>query len=211
MYSVSYSVGLLTGIRMKTEPNGSDIDKYLYMQGFANGVDSTSILIDQKEADKIVRTYFQKKQLEVRKKMEEDQAKKAETTHADYKKANEEFLAANKSKEGVVTTDSGLQYQVLKEGSGESPKATDKVRVHYHGTLSDGTIFDSSVDRGQPSEFRLNQVIKGWTEGLQLMKKGAKYKFFIPQELAYGHRPSGKVKPFSALTFEVELLDINPK
>ena len=105
-----------------------------------------------------------------------------------------------------------MQYIVLKEGSGESPKATSKVKVHYHGTLTDGTVFDSSVDRKKPSEFFLNQVIKGWTEGLQLMKPGAKYKFFIPQELAYGAAPrSEKIKPFMPLIFDVELIEVLKK
>ncbi len=120
------------------------------------------------------------------------------------------FLEENKSKAGVITTDSGLQYVVLKEGKGENPVATSKVKVHYHGTLIDGTVFDSSVDRGKPSEFMTNRVIKGWTEGLQLMNVGAKYRFFIPQELAYGAFPrqGGKITPFASLIFEVELLEI---
>ena len=120
------------------------------------------------------------------------------------------FLEVNRSKEGVQTTDSGLQYIVLKEGSGDKPKAISKVKVHYHGTSLDGTVFDSSVDKGVPSEFFVNQVIKGWTEGLQLMSVGSKYKFFIPQELAYGAFPhqGSPIKPFSALIFEVELLEI---
>lgn len=123
--------------------------------------------------------------------------------------AGEKFLEENAKKEGIKTTDSGLQYEVLKEGEGEQPAATDVVEVHYHGTLIDGTVFDSSVDRGEPTSFPLNRVIPGWTEGVQLMKEGAKYRFYVPQDLAYGERGAGAdIKPFSTLIFEVELLDI---
>lgn len=121
-----------------------------------------------------------------------------------------EFLAENSSAEGVKTTDSGLQYKVLKEGSGtEHPAANDRVRVHYHGTLIDGTVFDSSVARGQPIDFGLNQVIKGWTEGLQLMVVGEKTRLFIPSDLAYGDRGAGAIAPGSVLIFDVTLLGIN--
>lgn len=121
-----------------------------------------------------------------------------------------EFLTQNKSKEGVITTASGLQYQVLTQGDGTvHPKASDTVTVHYHGTLIDGTVFDSSVDRGEPIAFPLNRVIKGWTEGVQLMLVGDKYRFFIPSELAYGNRTTGKIGGGSVLIFDVELLKIN--
>jgi len=120
----------------------------------------------------------------------------------------EAFLKANGSKEGVKTTESGLQYLIQKEGTGASPSATDKVSVHYHGTLIDGTVFDSSVDRGKPSEFGVNRVISGWTEGLQLMKKGGKSRFFIHPKLAYAESDRGKIPPNSTLIFDVELLDI---
>lgn len=120
------------------------------------------------------------------------------------------FLAENAEREGVVTTGTGLQYEVISEGDGASPTAEDTVRVHYHGTLIDGTVFDSSVDRGEPAEFPLNRVISGWTEGVQLMKVGSKYKFYIPSDLAYGPRATGSIKPNSTLIFEVELLDIAP-
>lgn len=119
------------------------------------------------------------------------------------------FLAANAKKDGVKATESGLQYQVVSEGNGAKPAATDKVRVHYTGTLLDGTEFDSSVRRGEPAEFMLNQVIPGWTEGLQLMNVGSKYRFFIPAELAYGARGAGEaIGPNSTLIFDVELLDV---
>lgn len=123
--------------------------------------------------------------------------------------AGEAFLAENAKKEGVKTTPSGLQYEVITAGDGPKPKATDEVTVHYHGTLIDGTVFDSSVERGEPTSFPLNRVIPGWTEGVQLMPQGAKYKFFIPYDLAYGERSTGPhIKPYSALVFEVELLEI---
>lgn len=120
-----------------------------------------------------------------------------------------DFLTKNKAEEGVVETASGLQYQVLQQGEGtEHPTASSKVKVHYHGSLLDGTVFDSSVDRGEPISFGLNQVISGWTEGVQLMVIGDKFKFFIPSELGYGNRAAGKISPGSLLIFEVELLEI---
>ena len=128
--------------------------------------------------------------------------------YGETKAQGEEFLAANKLREGVITTESGLQYEVIKEGKGPKPTADSKVKVHYHGTLIDGTVFDSSVDRGEPIEFNLNQVIKGWTEGVQLMPVGSKYKFYIPQDLGYGSRAAGQIPPYSTLIFEVELLGI---
>ena len=125
-------------------------------------------------------------------------------------RAGDAFLADNQQKEGVQTTDSGLQYQVLKAGTGTiHPKASDKVTVHYHGTLLDGSVFDSSVERGETIQFGLNQVIKGWTEGLQLMVEGEKTRFFIPARLAYGNRAVGSIPPGSVLIFEVELFRIN--
>lgn len=120
----------------------------------------------------------------------------------------EEFLEANKAKEGVKVTESGLQYEVIKMGKGKKPAATDRVKVHYHGTLIDGTVFDSSVERGEPASFGLNQVISGWTEGLQLMPVGSKFRFYIPSELGYGERQAGSIPPYSVLIFEVELLSI---
>ncbi len=124
-------------------------------------------------------------------------------------KAGQEFLEANKTKKGVVALPSGLQYQVLTEGKGNKPSATDTVKCHYHGTLIDGTIFDSSVQRGQPAKFPLNMVIKGWTEGVQLMPEGSKWRFFIPADLGYGDRQvSAQIGPNSALVFDVELLEI---
>ncbi len=125
-------------------------------------------------------------------------------------KEGQDFLAANKNKPGVIETPSGLQYEVMTEGTGDKPKDTDKVKCHYHGTLINGTIFDSSVQRGQPATFPLNQVIKGWTEGVQLMSVGSKWRFFIPPHLGYGDRQVGPtIGPNTTLIFEVELLGIN--
>ena len=132
------------------------------------------------------------------------------TTPAENKAAGEKFLAANGQVAGVVTTASGLQYQVFTEGTGASPKATDNVTVHYKGTTIDGKEFDSSYSRGEPATFPLNRVIAGWTEGVQLMKEGAKYRFFIPSNLAYGERGAGRdIGPNAALIFDVELIKIN--
>jgi FKBP-type peptidyl-prolyl cis-trans isomerase len=141
----------------------------------------------------------------INKELEERQRKQASAE----KEAGEKFLAENKVKDGVVTTASGLQYKVITMGTGVKPSATETVKVHYHGTLIDGTVFDSSVQRGEPIEFPLNRVIKGWTEGLQLMPVGSKFIFYIPSDLAYGEAsPSPLIKPNSTLIFEVELLDV---
>jgi FKBP-type peptidyl-prolyl cis-trans isomerase FklB len=206
--TVSYTLGLDMAYKLKG--NFDDINIDLYVQGVKNGMDSTNILIESSKIDSILRTYFQKKQLEMRKKKQNEALKKAEEEFGEVKAEGEKFLEKNKSAKGVKVTESGLQYIVLKEGTGNSPTAISTVKVHYHGTLIDGTVFDSSVDKGKPAEFAVNRVIKGWTEGLQLMKVGAKYKFFIPQELAYGANPrrGGKIRPFDMLIFEVELLEI---
>ena len=197
--SVSYAVGLSMSSQLK---NGfEDVNEEILIQAIRNGLDSTNLLLDSKDIQKTIQTYFQKKQ--------EENKKKELAKFEVYKKEGIAFLEANKTQEGVKTTKSGLQYIVLKEGKGKKAKTTDRVKVHYHGTTVDGTVFDSSVDRGTPSEFGVTQVIKGWTEGLQLMKVGSKYKFFIPQELAYGANPRpGIIKPYMALIFEVELLEI---
>jgi len=141
-------------------------------------------------------------------KMEKLQEEKLKKDFAPNIEAGQKFLAENKTKEGVQVTPSGIQYKVLVEGKGPKPSATDRVKVHYHGTLLDGTVFDSSVQRGEPATFGLNQVISGWTEAIQLMPVGSKWIIYIPENLAYGARQSGAIPPFSTLTFEVELLDI---
>jgi FKBP-type peptidyl-prolyl cis-trans isomerase FkpA len=206
--SVSYAVGLSMSGQLKS--NFSEVNKSILAQGIRNGLDSTNLLIDAKDMQEVLSGYFKKKQ---QAQMEEQQAaasKAAEVKFGENKKAGEDFLEANKSKKGVKTTESGIQYIVLNEGSGEKPAGPmTKVKVHYHGTNIEGNIFDSSVDRGTPATFGLNQVIKGWTEGVQLMNEGAKYKFFIPQELAYGAQQKGEnIKPFSTLIFEIELLEV---
>jgi len=146
------------------------------------------------EANKFIGEYFQKL---------------TEEKGAVVKIEGEKFLEENKKKTGVTTTESGLQYAVIKMGDGPKPTATDKVKTHYHGTLTNGTVFDSSVDRGEPVEFPVNGVIKGWTEALQLMPVGSKWKLFIPYSLAYGERAAGpQIPAYSALVFEVELLEI---
>jgi len=206
--TVSYVIGLDMAFKLKQ--NFAEVDEDLFLQGFMNGIDSTDILIENNKIEGIIRDFFQKKQLGQQEKQKAEAIKKLEEEFADVKSEGVEFLGVNRSKENVQTTESGLQYIVLKEGSGDKPTADSKVKVHYHGTSIDGTVFDSSVDRGKPSEFFANQVIKGWTEGLQLMKVGSKFKFFVPQELAYGAFPrqGGPIKPFETLIFEVELLDI---
>ena len=206
--TVSYSLGI--DIASKLKANFPEIDKDLFIQGVLNGIDSTNILITPENTESILRKFFQKKQEEAQKKQKEEATKKVEAEFADVKAEGVKFLEENKANKDVKVTASGLQYIVLKEGKGEKPVETSTVKVHYHGTLIDGTVFDSSVDRGTPAEFPVNRVIKGWTEGLQLMSVGSKYKFFIPQELAYGAFPreGGPIKPFMPLIFEVELLEV---
>ena len=205
--SLSYAIGM--DVARNVQTNVSEMNKDLFLQGFTSVLDSTDLLINKDDVQGILSAYFQKKQQLDREKQQADAIANAEEQFNDVKVAGEKFLEENKTKEGVKVTESGLQYIIMKEGTGEKPTAASKVRVHYHGTLIDGTVFDSSVERGEPTEFGVTQVIKGWTEGLQLMPVGSKYKFFIPQDLAYGFQQRGeKIKPFSALVFEVELIDI---
>ena len=206
--SVSYALGM--DIARNVESNLGEINDELFYQGYLNGLDSTKVLIDKNLVQNILQKFFQKKREEMMKKQQEEAESKAEAQYGELKAAGEKFLQNNLTNNpDVLTTESGLQYIVLKEGTGKQPSETSKVKVHYHGTTIDGTVFDSSVDRGEPSTFGVNQVIKGWTEGLQLMKEGAKYKFFIPQDLAYGFQQRGQhIKPFSTLIFEVELLEV---
>jgi len=194
--SVSYLMGVNIGNSLGKEMSEANFE--LIIQGFRDAV-AKGRLVCQDSTDMVLSMYFQEKAMN--KQAEED--KKSEV----YKVAGDKFLADNGKKQGVVTTASGLQYQVMKEGDGVHPTAESTVKVHYHGTTIEGIVFDSSVERGEPIEFPLNQVIPGWTEGVQLMSKGAKYKFFIPQELAYGSSsPTPVITPYSCLVFEVELL-----
>lgn len=173
------------------------ISKDNLLAGFVAGVIGKGGLMTMEEAT----TYSQKA-------METIRDKALAEKYADNKAAGEKFLAENKTKEGIHTTESGLQYKVITEGKGEIPTAESKVKVNYKGTLIDGTEFDSSYKRNEPTTFRADQVIKGWTEALTLMPVGSKWELYIPQELAYGSRESGQIKPFSALIFEVELVGI---
>jgi FKBP-type peptidyl-prolyl cis-trans isomerase FkpA/FKBP-type peptidyl-prolyl cis-trans isomerase FklB len=197
--SASYALGLANGegfaTSLKTVP-GKPIDIDLLLAGMEQGLksDTGSYKMTITEAQGFIQTYF------LRVQTEELDGIKAEA---------QKFLDDNKTKAGVITTESGLQYQVVTEGDGEKPTAEDRVKVHYVGTLLDGTEFDSSYSRGEPAEFALNGVIRGWTEGIQIMPVGSKYIFWIPSDLAYGDRGMGQdIKPGSTLKFEVELLDI---
>lgn len=199
--SVSYSIGMNMVTNIKKDFSECNFDAFV--EGVKAAMSDTNYIIKPEETQAIVAAYFQKKQAAAQAEQNKDAEK--------IKEEGLKFLAENKNKDGVITTESGLQYIVLKEGTGKQPTATSNVEVHYHGTTPDGTVFDSSVQRGESISFGLNQVIKGWTEGVQLMKEGAKYKFFIPQELAYGAnpRPGGPIKPYMPLVFEVELIKIN--
>jgi len=197
---VSYMVGMDVGKGLSSIKD--EIDMAVVIQALQASVKGDKTALTQEEALKIRQDFMTKLQA---KRAAEEKAK-AETN----KKAGDEFLAKNKGKKGVNTTPSGLQYEVLKAGTGPKPKDTDTVQVHYTGTLLDGTKFDSSVDRGEPATFPLKGVIPGWTEGLQLMPVGSKYKFYIPSNLAYGENGPGPIGPNAVLTFEVELLKIVP-
>ena len=193
MEKLSYALGMVIGHNLK----GMGV-KNLSQDDFGKAMNDvltnqTTSLTDQ-EAQKIVGDFLQKQQEEATREIREE---------------GERFLAENAKKEGVVVLPSGLQYTVLTEGTGAQPKATDRVKCHYEGTLTNGQIFDSSYRRGEPAVFPLNGVIAGWTEGVQLMKEGAKYRFFIPYNLAYGERGAGQaIPPYAALVFDVELISI---
>jgi FKBP-type peptidyl-prolyl cis-trans isomerase len=198
--SLSYAIGMrLHDIYMGDRLN-EETDSTIVKSAFADMVGGTAILTAEQE-EQVIMAFFTKKQEEQQK----EQAKQYESTKAE----GENFLAANAKRPEVKTTESGLQYEVITEGKGPKPSETDVVKVHYKGTLIDGTVFDSSYDRGEPAEFPLNGVIKGWTEGLQLMSVGSKYKLYIPYQLGYGERGAGgTIQPYSALIFDVELLEI---
>jgi FKBP-type peptidyl-prolyl cis-trans isomerase FklB len=194
MDSVSYSLGVLLGKNLQQQ--GVDkVDAATLAAAISDVMGNQPLKIDANEANRIVQNF-----------MQAQQSKKYEKTIAEGKT----FLDNNAKRQGVTTLPSGLQYEVMKAGTGRKPLANEKVSVHYHGTLMDGTVFDSSVDRGQPATFGVTQVIQGWVEALQLMPEGSKWKLFIPYNLAYGERAAGaKIGPYSTLIFEVELLKIN--
>ena len=206
--SVSYAIGVNMANQMNK--NFAEVKEEFFIKGFKDGMDSTTVLLIQERfTSAVIRTYSLKEQERKEKLKKQQMSESNMSKFGHIKKEGEEFLAKNKTKKGVVTTASGFQYQIIKEGNGNSPIATDKIKVHYHGTTVDGVVFDSTIERNKPYELRVNQFVKGFSEGLKLMKVGSKYKFFIPQELAYGPQQRGEIiKPFSALVFEVELLEI---
>jgi FKBP-type peptidyl-prolyl cis-trans isomerase len=204
--NISYSLGFSMGSRFVRDGLGIDLD--IFQEGMKDGFTGSKQLLNEEEMQKTMMDLQQKmmakRQTERMKEMEE-RKNQGEAN----KEKGETFLEANKAKEGVTALESGLQYKILKKGTGPSPKATDTVKCHYRGTTIDGKEFDSSYKRGEPATFALNRVIKGWTEGLQLMKEGGKWEFYIPSEMAYGERGSGPhIGPNEVLIFEVELLGI---
>ena len=190
---VSYSIGINVATSIKSEGLDS-INSFYISKGFQDVFENKDLAINIEESNKIIGEYFNKKQDAKNQRLAID---------------SKIFLEQNKQKDGVMITESGLQYLILSEGRGNNPTLNDNVTVHYHGTLIDGTIFDSSVDRKQPATFPLNGVIPGWQEALQMMSVGSKWKIFIPSELAYGESGAGAIGPNSTLIFEVELLSIN--
>lgn len=193
MDKISYALGLGIGHQLKSM-NIENFSIEDFTRSISDVMNDKPTEINARDAQMMLNEYFAKK--------EQEQAQQA---IADGKV----FLEENGKREGVITTKSGLQYEVLTEGTGKQPKATDKVRCHYCGTLIDGTKFDSSYDRNEPADFGLNQVIPGWTEGVQLMKEGAKYRFYIPYLLGYGERGAGQsIPPYSTLIFDVELIKV---
>jgi FKBP-type peptidyl-prolyl cis-trans isomerase FklB len=196
--TISYIIGHDIGNNLKT--NEIEVNPDIFNAGVKNGLVGNDSLLSTEETTKVMTTFQQE--------MMAKRDQKA-TQDATFEKAKGlAFLDENKKKEGVIELPSGLQYKVITEGSGDNPTAEDVVEVHYTGKLIDGTVFDSSVERGQPVKFPLNGVIPGWTEGLQLMKPGAKYMFYIPSSLAYGDRGTGPIPGGATLIFEVELLSI---
>ena len=200
MDKLSYALGIRIGTQLR-DLGASQLVAEDFAQAVKDMIDGRQPAINQQEAQTLVNQFIQ--EAETRKHAE--MAAKG----AKVKAEGEDFLKANQTAEGVITLPSGLQYKVLKEGSGKKPKATDQVKCHYEGTLIDGTVFDSSYRRGEPAVFPLNGVIAGWTEGVQLMSEGAKFRFFIPFNLAYGENGAGNsIPPYAALIFDVELIEV---
>lgn len=193
MEKISYALGLGIGQQLKSM-NIENFDIKEFSRSIEDVMAGRETDMTAREAQVMLSEYFQKKE---KQQAEENIAK------------GKAYLEENGKREGVITTKSGLQYEVLTEGTGKSPKATDKVRCHYEGRLTDGSVFDSSYQRGEPADFGLNQVIAGWTEGVQLMKEGAKYRFHIPYLLGYGERGAGaSIPPYATLVFDVELIKV---
>jgi FKBP-type peptidyl-prolyl cis-trans isomerase FklB len=200
---VSYGMGLVLGERMSNDLPDLQMDQFL--QGIQHGHagDDATKRMTRDEIQQALMTYQQQ--------LQEEQSKQVEELASKNKEAGKTFLAENGKRDGVKTTDSGLQYEVLEEGTGDKPAETDTVKVHYTGELISGEVFDSSRERGEPVTFALNQVIPGWTEGLQLMSEGSRYKLYIPSDLAYGPGGNRAIGPDETLVFDVELLAINPQ
>jgi FKBP-type peptidyl-prolyl cis-trans isomerase FklB len=200
MDKVSYALGLGIGQQL-SQMGASELNIDDFAQAIKDVIAGAELKVQHREAQQIVQDYFAQQEKKIN-------AQRAEQGKA-QKEAGEKYLAENAKKEGVITTQSGLQYKVLNEGSGKQPTAKDTVMCHYEGFLIDGTVFDSSVQRGEPATFPLQQVIAGWTEGLQLMKEGAKYRFFIPYRLGYGEGGAGaSIPPYATLIFDVELIQV---
>lgn len=195
LYNLSYAIGMSIAESLKNQ-NLTELDSTIIAEAINDLMQGNEPKISTEEANKIIHNHLEEKR---------------SAAFIANKTEGENFLAENKSKAGINVTDSGLQFEVITQGTGAKPNRTDMVSVHYHGTLIDGTVFDSSVQRGTPASFGVHQVIPGWTEALQLMNVGSKYRLYIPQELAYGANPhpGGPIQPFSALIFDVELLAIN--
>ena len=200
MDQVSYALGLGIGHQL-LQMGADDLNIDDFAAAIKDVLAGNELKVSNRDAQQIVQDYFTKKEASLNK-------QRAEQGKA-HKEAGEKYLAENAKKNGVITLPSGLQYQVLKEGNGKKPSAKDSVKCHYEGFLIDGTVFDSSIQRGEPAVFGLQQVIAGWTVGLQLMQEGAKYRFFIPYRLAYGEGGAGaSIPPFAALIFDVELIEV---
>ncbi|MEZ5105774.1 MAG: FKBP-type peptidyl-prolyl cis-trans isomerase [Draconibacterium sp.] len=196
--SVSYAIGILVGAnnlqQLKNAPGSDELNKDIMAAAFTTASAEGETMMTEEDAQSVVQNFFQ--------------AQGKKEAQENLEKGNA-FLEENAKRPGITTTESGLQYEVLTEGTGPKPTAEDRVRVHYHGTLIDGTVFDSSVERGEPAVFGVGQVIPGWTEALQLMPVGSKWKIYLPAGIAYGERGAGQdIGPNSALIFEVELLEI---
>ena len=200
MDKLSYALGLGIGQQL-AQMGATELNIDDFAAAIKDVLAGNELKVSHRDAQGIVQDYFRRQEQKM-------QAERAEKGKA-HKEAGEKYLAENAKKADVVKLPSGLQYQVLKEGNGKKPSAKDTVKCHYEGFLIDGTVFDSSVQRGEPAVFPLQQVIAGWTEGLQLMQEGAKYRFFIPYRLAYGEGGAGNsIPPFAALIFDVELIEV---